>query len=303
MRHLLIATTAALILSAPSCARADFLGGVGTYFKDRFHDLLDVARLRGGIPEEGKGIGAKAKVTSLAQVGYVQFRGKMAGMERRALGVTAERRSEGGISLLYASSNEMRPFAGNSFLRADSTWSEVEDRRIIRNLPYWDDGRRRFLGVGAEVATPILALDAGVYPEEALDFVLGWVGIDIYDDDELFIEDFGGRDDLRDPSTPRRPDPKAPFRAKRAALQEYDERMKVEEVLAGEPMALEVEGEPADATPPPAPPPSAEPTPEPPAPTPPAPSAEDDKPGIGSRPPGSISDADADRALGIASLH
>lgn len=298
MRHLLIATTTALLLAAPTSARADFLGGVGTYFKDRFHDLLDVVRLRGGIPEEGKGIGAKAKVTSLAQVGYVQFRGKMAGMERRALGVTAERRTEGGISLLYASSHEMRPYAGNSFLRADTPWSEAEDRRIIRNLPYWDDGRRRFLGVGAEVATPILALDAGVYPEEALDFVLGWVGIDIYDDDELFLADTGGVDDLREPARPRCPDTSAPFRTKRAELQEFDERMKVEEALSDEPMALETEAapvtRPAAAPAAPEAPPAAD--------APPAPRApEDDKPGIGTRPPGSISDADADRALRLAS--
>ncbi len=296
MRRLLLATTTALLLAAPGDARADFLGGVGTYFKDRFHDLLDVARLRGGIPEEGKAIGAKAKVTSLAQVGYVQFRGKMAGMERRALGVTAERRTEGGISLLYASSNEMRPFAGNSFLRSDTAWSEVEDRRIIRNLPYWDDGRRRFLGVGAEVATPIVALDAGVYPEEALDFILGWVGIDLYDDDELFLHDTGGADDLREPSTPRRPDKQAPFRARRAALQEFDERMKVEEALAGEPAPLEAEPAPA------APPDAGASTPENAPASPPPPRDDRDLPGIGSRPPGSISDADAERALRVAGI-
>jgi len=235
MRKLIVSAAILAALSAPSQAHAGFLGGVGAYAKDRFHDLLDVVRLRGGVPEEGKGIGAKAKVTSLAQVGYVQFRGKMAGMERRAIGVTAERRSEGGLSLLYASSHEMRPVAGNDFIHADTAWSEIEDRRIIRNLPHWDDGRRRFLGVGAEVATPILALDAGVYPEEALDFIVGWVGIDLYDDDELFLN--GG--DLYEPTTPRVPDTHAPFRAKRASLEAFDERMELEAALSEVPMEVE----------------------------------------------------------------
>lgn len=235
MRKLIVAAAIFAAVIAPSQAHAGFLGGVGTYAKDRFHDLLDVVRLRGGVPEDGKGIGAKAKVTSLAQVGYVQFRGKMAGMERRAIGVTAERRSEGGLSLIYASSNEMRPVAGNDFIHADTAWSDIEDRRIIRNLPYWDDGRRRFLGIGAEIATPVLALDAGVYPEEAIDFIVGWVGIDLYDDDELFLN--GG--DLYEPTTPRIPDSTAPFRAKRAALEAFDERMELEAALSDVPMELE----------------------------------------------------------------
>ncbi len=235
MRKLIVAAAIFAAVIAPSQAHAGFLGGVGTYAKDRFHDLLDVVRLRGGVPEDGKGIGAKAKVTSLAQVGYVQFRGKMAGMERRAIGITAERRSEGGLSLLYASTNEMRPVAGNDFIHADTAWSEIEDRRIIRNLPYSGDGRHRFFGIGAEVATPILALDAGVYPEEALDFIVGWVGIDLYDDDELFLN--GG--DLYEPPTPRTPDTNAPFRAKSAALQAFDERMELEASLSDVPMEVD----------------------------------------------------------------
>lgn len=229
MRPLLAALTVAATLSAlPVGGHAGFFGGVATYGKDRFHDLLDIFRLRGGIPEDGKGLGVKAKVTSLAQVGYVHFNGRMYGMERRALGATYERRTEGGLSLLYGSLSEMEPLHGNSFLQANSGWSMIEDRRIIRNLPHWDDGRRRFLGIGAEIATPLFALDAGVYPEEAIDFVLGWVGMDIYDDDELWLHDT-----VSIPATEPRllPDPLAPFSAKRQTLKDFDDAVTLQKAL------------------------------------------------------------------------
>ncbi|MDX2176824.1 MAG: hypothetical protein SF028_10160 [Candidatus Sumerlaeia bacterium] len=221
MRRLLPVLAATLLAAATAPAEETERTGATVlgYLKDRGHDLMDLARLRGGIPQEGKGLGVKARATSLAQAGYVQFRGDYYGMERRALGITRERRTEGGLSLLYGSLHQTEFVGGNSFLSTDSKWSMVEDRRILKNLPYWDDGRRRFFGFGAEVATPVGAIDAGVYPEEALDFVLGWVGIDLFDDDEQ-----GMRDANHYPraTTPRTPDPSAPFAAKRAELAAFD---------------------------------------------------------------------------------
>ena len=61
--RLLAALGSALILSASS-SPANVVEGVGTYAKDRFHDTLDIFRLRAGFPDDGKAIGAKARVTS-----------------------------------------------------------------------------------------------------------------------------------------------------------------------------------------------------------------------------------------------
>lgn len=180
----LMTTLAALLISGSMAAPAP-AAPVVTYFTDRVHDFLDIFRVRAGFPDGGKGIGVKARATVLAQAGYVYFDGTYAGLERRGIGIVDERRHEGGVSFIYLSRNEMEPTWGNMFLKGGEEWHEVRDRRILRNLPHWDDGRRRPLSFGAEVVTPILALDLGVYPEEAFDFVLGIFTIDIFKDDQL----------------------------------------------------------------------------------------------------------------------
>ncbi|MBI5154866.1 hypothetical protein HZA57_06485, partial [Candidatus Poribacteria bacterium] len=216
-RSLAAAAVAALCLTPlDASAQEAERSGVVQYFVDRGHDFLDIFRLRAGVPRHGEGYGAKARVTSLAQVGFVHYDGVYAGMERRGIGWTDERRTEGGISLAYASANEMLPRGGNQFLRGDTLWSDIENRRIVRNLPYWDDGRGHFLSLGGEVATPVLALDAGVYPSEALDFLTGFFTIDIFNDDELWmIESYVHTA----PTTKPGPDLKAATARKRAEME------------------------------------------------------------------------------------
>ncbi len=178
-----ILLTGAIFLGATTPSLAE--GGVGTYFKDRGNDILDILRFRAGAPYEGKAFGLKARATALAQLGYVDWEGKYAGINRRGIGIIDERRREGGVSLAYISFNEMEPVAGNKYLMGNNEWTENRDRRIIRNEPHWDDGRQRHLSFGAELATPLFGIDVGVYPEEALDLVLGILTIDILRDDEL----------------------------------------------------------------------------------------------------------------------
>lgn len=230
-RILSLIAAAAIVAGAPNVGRADVLRSVGHYCADRGNDLLDVLRIRGGAPDGGKGGGLKARVTSLAQVGYVYFDGTYAGMDRRGIGVVDERRREGGVSLAYGSYNNMEPRHGNFFLKTDTPWSMLEDRRLLRNLPYWDDGRKRFLSVGAEVATPLVALDLGVYPEEALDFVLGFTTIDIFNDDKLY----GIEIPHQKATTPAAPKEDAPFAGKRAEFEAFKTKMAEEELKkAGE---------------------------------------------------------------------
>ncbi|MGF1572300.1 MAG: hypothetical protein ACFCU1_04445 [Sumerlaeia bacterium] len=175
------AAALALMMIVPTPTYA----GIEDYFVDRFHDVLDIVRLRSGIPDEGEGYGVKARVTSAAQVGYVNFDGTYAGINRRGIGMTREDREEGGISFLYFSEHAMDTKFGNVFLEGTTDWSKVRDRRLERNKPYWDDGQGDPLGIGAEIATPILALDIGIYPIEIADFVLGIFTIDIMEDDRI----------------------------------------------------------------------------------------------------------------------
>lgn len=210
---------------APNHSQAGVFRSIGIYCKDRFHDGLDIFRLRAGFPNDGKGVGVKARVTTLAQVGYVFFNGTYAGLDRRGVGVVDERRREYGISALYGSYNEMVPVYGNGFLKANSDWSEVEDRRILRNLPHWDDGRQRYLSVGAEVATPLLALDAGVYPEEVLDFALGFLTLDIYNDDELYDHDLSQMEATTLPG----PKDDAPFADRQREFDALQDRIKAKQ--------------------------------------------------------------------------
>lgn len=214
------------------------LDGPSMYAKDRFNDFVDIFRLRLGVPRTGRGYGAKARVTTLAQAGYVRYDGNYFGIDRRAAGLFSEDRIEGGASIIYGSRQEMRGEWGNEYLRGDTQWSTVEDRRILRNLPHWDDGRQRYLSAGAEVATPLLAVDAGVYPEEALDFVLGFFTIDFYTDDQLF-EDSRPGPRFRRPTTLPGADTEASTRRKREELDALYGDMVTEEQAADEKAKLE----------------------------------------------------------------
>ncbi len=176
---------AAVALGLATPAVAD----VGQYGKDRVNDFVDIFRLRAGLPLSGRGYGVKARATSLAQVGFVHYNGTYVGLDRRGIGAVRERRTEGGVSIFYASANQMMPLWGNEYLEGNTPWTDLKDRKIIRNLPAWDDGRSRLFSVGAEVALPFLALDLGLYPEEALDFATGFFLVDIYRDDELFLRE------------------------------------------------------------------------------------------------------------------
>ncbi len=216
-----------LLSIQPGNANADVLEDAGAYLKDRGHDLLDLIRLRGGIPKDAQAIGVKARATTLAQAGYVAFEGTYYGMDRRAVGIVEEERREAGVSVFYGSFNSMIPTMGNGFLKGETPWHVVEDRRFLRNLPYWDDGRKRPLSLGAEVATPILALDAGVYPAEALDLALGLFTIDLMNDDELR----GHRTPYQQATTAPVPDTEAPFTEKRQAQQNFLDNLKVQQAI------------------------------------------------------------------------
>ncbi|MCX7765283.1 MAG: hypothetical protein N2246_01050 [Candidatus Sumerlaeia bacterium] len=159
------------------------------YFRDRGNDFLDIFRLRISAARQAKGFGFHARVTTLAQIGGVYFEGEHVGLDRRAIGVWREERFSGGISALYFTDVNNDVVYGNRFTDLNDVWSQVKDRGIVRNNVYWDDGRHHPFSVGAEVQLGLLpGLDVGLYPTEAIDFLVGIFTLDPWDDDLMRIE-------------------------------------------------------------------------------------------------------------------
>ncbi|MCX7014016.1 MAG: hypothetical protein NTW86_15925 [Candidatus Sumerlaeota bacterium] len=177
---------AALLTAVCPAARADF--SVLHYLRDRAWDLTDLVRLRIGLPKDPASAGLHVRATRLLEAGAVRFDGTMVGMDRRAFGVLHEERTELGASVVYYSQVITDVRHGNQFTDVDSDWSRRRDRGIVRNYKGWDDGRHHPFSLGLEIEFPFLpGIDIGLYPEELGDFVLGFVGVDLYDDDKTDV--------------------------------------------------------------------------------------------------------------------
>ncbi|MEQ8820676.1 MAG: hypothetical protein RLY93_10550 [Sumerlaeia bacterium] len=194
------------------------------YLADRGNDFLDIFRFRAGVPRHGEGYGAKVRATALAQAGFVHYNGSYWGLDRRAFGLVEEQRTEGGVSLAYASTHNVMPYWGNMWLDEDTIWHRAEERHIVRNLPYWDNGRGHFFSLETEVATPIFGIDLGLYPTEAIDFLTGIVTIDPWNDDASRIaRSYEYRPAYIIPSTDPEPDMDAAENRKRLELMSLTE--------------------------------------------------------------------------------
>lgn len=145
----------------------------GHYFLSRWYDLIDCVDFSVGA---GPGFLINVRATKLAQAvgGYsdayhVGFRGRSAGVWR-------EKRQEVGVSLLYYQKVCRERVTG----WVESFRSEKMD--LDTSAVYANNNDRSFLGVGATIHVGVL-VDVNVRPMQALDFVLGWMTIDILDDD------------------------------------------------------------------------------------------------------------------------
>ncbi|HEY3319828.1 MAG TPA: hypothetical protein VGP72_05055 [Planctomycetota bacterium] len=145
----------------------------GHYFLSRFYDLIDIVDFSVGA---GPGLMVNVRATKLVQAigGYsdayrVGFRGRSAGVWR-------EKRKEIGVSLLYYQKVQRERVTG----WVESFRSEKMD--LDTSTVYANNNDRSFLGVGATIQAGVL-VDVNVRPMQALDFVLGWMTIDILDDD------------------------------------------------------------------------------------------------------------------------
>ncbi len=194
---IILAVCILTIALPPLPARAASVGEIVLgYFRDRGNDFLDIFRLRLSAPRQLMGFGFHLRATALAQVGILYFQGEHFGLDRRALGVWREERFTGGISALYYTDVVNDIVYGNRFTDEDDIWSLWQERGIVRNNIYWDDGRRHPVSIGVEVQLAILpGVDVGIYPTELVDFVVGFFTLDPWDDDLLRMEELSPEHD------------------------------------------------------------------------------------------------------------
>lgn len=158
--------------------------GVGLYLKNRALDLFDLIGLRVSGAKDLRGFGLYARATAVGQLGFVSFDGTYSGIDRRAVGIWREKKIQAALGPLAFTSVETKTRRGNGFAHEAGEWGERADRGIVRNGEFWDDGRGHPLSFGAEYQFgPVPGLEVRVYPMELIDFALGWVGIDTFNDD------------------------------------------------------------------------------------------------------------------------
>jgi hypothetical protein len=145
----------------------------GHYFLSRWYDLVDIVDFSVGA---GPGFMVNVHATKLAQAMggwgdsyHVGFRGRSAGVWR-------EKRKEVGISLLYYQKVQRERITG----WVESFRSEKMD--LDTAAVYANNNDRSFLGVGAMIQAGVM-VNVNVRPMQAVDFVLGWMTIDVLEDD------------------------------------------------------------------------------------------------------------------------
>ncbi len=155
-------------------AEASSVGAqAGHYFLSRFYDLMDCVDFSVGT---GPGLYANVHATKLVQAGGGYSKAYHVGMRGRSVGVWREKRQEVGVSLLYYQRVQRERVTG---------WVEsfrAEKMDLDTSAVYANNNDRSFLGVGAMVHAGVM-VDVNVRPMQALDFVLGWMTIDILEDD------------------------------------------------------------------------------------------------------------------------
>lgn len=145
----------------------------GSYFLNRWYDLVDIVDFSFGA---GPGIMFQAHATKLLQAGGGWSDAYHVGFRGRSAGIWKEQRKEVGVSLLYYQKVQRERITG---------WVEsfrTEKMDLDTSAAYANNNDRSFLGVGATVQAGIL-VDVNVRPMQAIDFVLGWMTIDVLEDD------------------------------------------------------------------------------------------------------------------------
>jgi hypothetical protein len=139
---------------------------IATMLKDEALDLTDIIQLD---LSAGEGLLANVRATKLVQVGGGHLNGIKGGWNQRSLGFWKERRTEGGVSVLYYTDADLEPVHGTPTL-FDRGY-QIDDWTILHNEDHhWAD-------FGASLHLIFLGADVNVSPKEAIDFVVGLINI------------------------------------------------------------------------------------------------------------------------------
>jgi hypothetical protein len=145
----------------------------GHYFLSRWYDLVDCVDFSFGA---GLGLMVQARATKLVQAGGGWSDAYHVGFRGRSAGIWKEQRKEVGVSLLYYQKVHRERVTG---------WVEsfrTDKMDLDTSAVYANNNDRSFLGIGATVQAGVM-VDVNVRPMQAIDFVLGWVTVDVLDDD------------------------------------------------------------------------------------------------------------------------
>lgn len=145
----------------------------GHFFLSRWYDLIDIVDFSLGA---GPGFLVNGRMTKIAQFGFGYSDSCRVGFRGRSAGIWSEKRFEAGVSVLYYQKVKRERVSG---------WIEnfrSDKMDLDTATVYQNNNDRSFLGIGATIHV-LLLVDVNVRPAQAADFVLGWFGIDVLEDD------------------------------------------------------------------------------------------------------------------------
>ena len=142
---------------------------IACYPVNRGSDFLDMLSLQFGF---GFGLHANAHATRAAQVGFGWAAVSRFGLDGRQCGLCNESKAE--FSLM--------PFTMETFRRSNA-FGGFTDYRIPEDCATLYRLHRDYTGVGAEATVGIINAGGEVHPGEVLDFVVGFLGLDLSSDD------------------------------------------------------------------------------------------------------------------------
>lgn len=144
------------------------------YLPNRILDILDLIQIDVGW---GWGIHFNGHGTRALQLGFGLSSMNKLGVDGRQFGFFDEGRSE--LSLL--------PFSLESYSRDGLVVGNYRDFETATQREQLYNNQRDYFGVGAAACVGIIGVQADVKPTEMVDFITGWAGLDLGNDDHPFV--------------------------------------------------------------------------------------------------------------------
>ncbi len=154
------------LLMSVACICFSLNGGC-TYFENRLKDFYDIVDIKIGI---GIGLGCKVQVTDYFTPA-LQISGSYFGFEKH--GRRMDRPSDSYHFLIFGLDSDFNGYLLGCMIGPSQSWKDIPPKDRMR--------------IGAEVSIP--GITVGIYLNlyHLLDFILGFFGIDINEDDNLSI--------------------------------------------------------------------------------------------------------------------